>query len=307
MKNISSKIGFIILHYNDYKMTVECVESILALQYSESVDIVIVDNNSPDKSAELLKSYFQNISNVKIMFLDKNYGYSIANNKGYQYLTNYCKYDFIVVANNDILFKQKDFLELLVMKYEEHNFYICGPDVYAIYKKEHQNPLALHPRTYEEICKWIQYNRKKLRFLRVETLFHNIYLCVNNWKIYEFYKKYFAKRPQKEENDWKNEQSNIVLSGSCLIFSKNFIEKSNKLFDPETFFYHEEDILAQKCRMNDWKTIYTPLLKVEHLEGVATNQKHYYERMKFRYENFINSGTIYQNYLQERNIYSNEK
>lgn len=307
MEQISNKVGFIILHYNDYKMTIECVESILLLQNSENVEIVIVDNHSPDKSAVELEKYFQNTINVKVLLLDENYGFSKANNKGYEYLTKYCKCAYVVVANNDILFKQNNFLELLEKKYKERNFDVCGPDVYAIYKKEHQNPLALHPRTEAEINNWIRYNRNKLRFLWAETFVHNIYLCVRNWKIYGLYKQYISKAQQKENKAWKNEQSEIVLSGSCLIFSGRFIENNKKIFEPETFFYHEEDILFHKCQLNGWKVIYTPSLKVEHLEGVATNKKHYYERMKFRYENFINSGMIYQKYLRESQRYSKDK
>lgn len=95
-----------------------------------------------------------------------------------------------------------------------------------------------------------------------------------------------------------NRQENVVLSGSCLIFSKEFMACNQKLFEPETFFFHEEDILTTKCLKNNWKTLYMPDIHVKHLEGASTNEKGYYQKMKFRYGNFIKAAEIYLKYLE---------
>ena len=296
------KIGFIILHYNDLETTVKCIASIQDLEQIQDIKILVVDNHSPNHSGAELKRKYAQVDNIEVLLLEENYGYSKANNIGYSHLKKSDKYDFIIVANNDIIFEQKNMIPILREKYKEEGFFIAGPDVFAIYKKQHQNPLALKPRTLKEIEAWIEENRRCLKNVKKEAMLHNIWLKVNHTKIYRIYRNALdRKNPKTENKNWMRKWENIVLSGSCLFFSEKFIEDNTKLFDPETYFYHEEDILTTKCLKNGWKTLYIPEITVKHLEGASTNEKGYYQKMKFRYTNFIKAGEIYANYLKNNN------
>ena len=51
------RIVAIIVNYKTYKLTIECVNSILKNE-SRSVDIVIVDNASPNDSYKVLKQTY---------------------------------------------------------------------------------------------------------------------------------------------------------------------------------------------------------------------------------------------------------
>ena len=300
MKN---KIGFVILHYNDYEVTSKCVDSILNLDEQDRIEIVIVDNNSQnDSGTRLQANYGKNSEKIGILLLDKNYGFSRANNIGYEYLLKTGnQFDFIFIANNDIIFCQKNMISLLEEQYQQEKFYLAGPDVWAVYKKEHQNPLSLSPRTKEEIQDWIVLNKRKLRMVEFETILHGIWTIVNDTKLYKMYRKMIEKNMKDSfVREYAEKANNVVLTGACLIFSKDFIEYKIKPFNPETYFYHEEDILTTRCLMNKWKISYLPELQVDHLEGVVTKQKGYYKRMKFRYKNFVNSGTIYLEYLNKQ-------
>ncbi len=44
------KIGFVILHYNAYKETIQCAKSIMDKLDTDCYEIIIVDNDSPNKS-----------------------------------------------------------------------------------------------------------------------------------------------------------------------------------------------------------------------------------------------------------------
>lgn len=296
------KVGFIILHYNDIETTKKCIDSIQCLEQIQDSKILIVDNHSPNNSGAELKKQYAGIENIEILLLEDNYGYSRANNIGYAYLKKSENFDYIVVANNDIIFEQRNLISILEEKYREAGFYVAGPNVYAIYKKQHQNPLALRPRSLEETEAWIEENRRCLKNMKREYLLHCIWQKVNRTKIYSIYRKRMDSKIQKTEDDkWKHSMENIVLSGSCLFFSERFIKNNEKLFEPETYFYHEEDILTTKCLKNGWKTLYISDIAVQHLEGASTNTKNYDQKMKFRYTNFIKAAEIYAEYLKHVN------
>ena len=300
---MKEKVGFVILHYNDFEVTSKCIDSIMELDESNRIKIVVVDNNSKNRSGVQLKEkYAKYKETVSVLLLEKNYGFSKANNIGYEYLLAHSEeFKFIIIANNDIIFCQKNLIPLLERQYQEEKFYLAGPDVWAVYQKKHQNPLSDHPRSKQEIESWIALNKKKLRFVEVETVMRWIWTKVNNTRIYEIYRKNVQKNTCTQYiRNYADKVENVVLTGACLIFSKKFIKENKKPFEPETFFYHEEDILTSKCLNNKWKIIYLPDLHVEHLEGVVTKQKGYYKRMKFRYKNFINSGQIYLDYLNKQ-------
>ncbi|WP_201327704.1 glycosyltransferase family 2 protein [Thermotomaculum hydrothermale] len=54
------KIYIIILNYNCWKDTVECVESVLKSRY-KNIQVIVIDNNSPDNSMDYIKKFFDGI------------------------------------------------------------------------------------------------------------------------------------------------------------------------------------------------------------------------------------------------------
>lgn len=120
------KVFILVLNYNGYKDTIECVDSLLNISY-ENFKIIIIDNKSSDDSLlELKKQKWGEM--VEILELDKNYGYAAGNNKGIEYaLINGAEY--ICVLNNDVIV-EKDFLSNLVNKYKKNNnIAVIGPAI----------------------------------------------------------------------------------------------------------------------------------------------------------------------------------
>lgn len=95
-------IGIVILNYNTYNKTIECVNSILDT-YVEKKVIYIVDNNSPNNSYEKLTQNYRGIDYIKVIKSVENGGYAKGNNIGLKAcLIDECKY--VIVSNNDIIF-----------------------------------------------------------------------------------------------------------------------------------------------------------------------------------------------------------
>ena len=73
-----SKIGMVILNYNDYETTSNYIDMIK--NYKSINYIVVVDNNSTDGSYEKLSKI--NSNKIKVIKTDKNKGYAYGNNFG---------------------------------------------------------------------------------------------------------------------------------------------------------------------------------------------------------------------------------
>jgi len=86
--------------------------------------VIVVDNRSLDGSVDMMK---QSFPWVDVVALDKNYGFSIGNNKGIVYALR--KYDpqYVLLLNNDTEIVQTDWLNKMVAVAEsEDNVGIVG-------------------------------------------------------------------------------------------------------------------------------------------------------------------------------------
>ena len=96
---------FIILHYQNIDDTINCVESIKKLKNlnNENYKIIIVDNKSPNNTGQELKEKCEKDDTIDLLLLDKNYGFSKANNIAYKKAKTYNP-TAILVLNNDTLY-----------------------------------------------------------------------------------------------------------------------------------------------------------------------------------------------------------
>ncbi len=87
----------VVLAWNHIDDTVECLESMLASDYSP-VRFLLVDNASTDDTVETVRRRFPG---VEILHSETNLGVSGGYNLGMQYAMDHCA-DYILIANNDI-------------------------------------------------------------------------------------------------------------------------------------------------------------------------------------------------------------
>lgn len=269
-----------ILHYNAYEMTCECIDCLLAIM-SQKSEIVIVDNYSNNDSGLRIDNKYGTRDNIYVIHTDKNLGFAGGNNVGYFYAKNELGADIIVDMNNDVLIYQKDFEARIVNLCSESSkkFDVLSPNI--INKKGFcQNPYRI--------------KREKTSHLIKSMLLHALYYtCLRTGlfreKMYERYHKDDAtSRARKEPG---KDIYNIVPHGSCIIFMKSYIVHSDFAFVPKTFFYAEEDFLYDFLILNNMKTFYTNRLEVWHMEKVSTNTvaEEKWKRERFQVVNKVSS------------------
>jgi GT2 family glycosyltransferase len=94
MSPTSPRLSILIVSYNTRDMTLACIESVRREAIDHSYEIIVVDNNSPDGSAEAIAARFPDVS---LIASKENLGFARANNVAAERATG----DYILLLNPD--------------------------------------------------------------------------------------------------------------------------------------------------------------------------------------------------------------
>lgn len=277
------EVTIIILNWNGWDDTIECLESLYQITYS-NYDIIIVDNHSKDKSIEKIKDYVNGNIRVKSKFFnynsknkpikileytkkeslaneiqykddlksdtkliiiknEKNYGFAEGNNIGIKYALKNLKPNYILLLNNDTVV-DKDFLGELVRTGENSSdIGVVGP----------------------KICYYNEPNR--LWSVGRKIGWWSGYLRSINSK--------FVK-----EVDW--------VSG-CAFFMRSSLIKKVGLLDSKLFFGWEDIDYCIRITRSNSKVVYNPKSVIKHKVSKSREKLYknqlltHYNRIKNRF------------------------
>ncbi|MCF0127679.1 MAG: glycosyltransferase family 2 protein, partial [Pseudobutyrivibrio sp.] len=120
-----------VLNFKGEKDTIECVESLKQQDY-DNLEILIIDNDSKDGSAEHLRAHF---SEIKLIETGYNFGYAKGNNIGIEEAVKNGA-DYVLVLNNDTTL-EPDCVRRLVEAMESYqDIALIGPAVYEYFNHE---------------------------------------------------------------------------------------------------------------------------------------------------------------------------
>jgi hypothetical protein len=91
---LQARISIVVLNWNGRKWLEDCLSSVLGQRVNEEFEVLLVDNGSTDGSVEYAR---QNFSQVKVVELDRNYGFAEGNNRGVEFACG----DYLVFVNMD--------------------------------------------------------------------------------------------------------------------------------------------------------------------------------------------------------------
>lgn len=209
------KVAIIILNYKTWEDTLYelnlCHEK-LKIDYE---NMVVVDNCSPNKSANFLR---KEASKLGFIFIesDSNKGYAAGNNVGLRYAYEH-GYKWAWILNNDIIIEDKSIVEKIIRVFEKDNLVaVVNPDIYA--PDGHMfNRDAIRLSFFDYTIGMLNY-RKKGRKIQDRGGYSYIY------------------RPQ----------------GCCMMVDLKKMHEINYM-DENTFLYGEEPILAERLLQKDYK------------------------------------------------------
>ena len=247
-------ISIIILNYNTFELTCQCIRSIYAQTKGVEFEIILVDNAStecnPDKFLEIFPQ-------IKLIKNTENRGFSRGCNDG----INHAKGDFILLLNSDTVLLN-DAISIV------HDFLVKNANVgIATCRLENSDT------TPQNICS--RFIRIKWILLEISRLFK----LLNKKKRGEVLLGNFFDYENIVFPDW--------VWGAFFMFPKSLLQvyPENKL--PETFWMYVEDMewcwLARKA---GYKVAFIPDGRVLHFGGGGTHTDRTLKMMNENFERF---------------------
>ena len=119
------KVSIIVLNWNGWKDTIECLKSLNKITYS-NYEIIIVDNGSTDESVKCLEK----LKKIKLILNKENLGFAEGNNVAIRRVLKENKSDFILLLNNDTVVEKNFLTKLVKTAQKEKKIGIVGPKIY---------------------------------------------------------------------------------------------------------------------------------------------------------------------------------
>lgn len=265
----------IMVNYNNSQLSCNCCDSLLKQQKSAKLSIVVVDNNSRKEEQDILKAYIQGKENVDGLFLPENIGYFPAMAKGQElaYSKN-IDFDYMIVANNDLIYED-NFMEILSTLHFEKDVMVVSPDIIRM-DGVHQNPHFIN------------------RISPLRKFLYRFYY--SNWYVALFLawvlNTFNIRRHEINKAGYDKEQYIYMGFGACFILTKAYMEQI-KMLDTRSFLMGEEQLLTLQLEKVGGKTLYKPVLKVNHMDSATFKTM----PSRFAYDCECKSYQLYKDYL----------
>jgi GT2 family glycosyltransferase len=234
-----NNIAVIIVTHNSQDVLPRCLDALS--QQSIQTDIIVVDSGSRDTS--YLSTYKKNRKITVI--LDKNIGFSRANNKGYQAVSQTT--EFVLFLNPDA-FLTENTLEQAQRFLQENKQVGCVGGRLLGFDNEKKQPTHLLDST-GIFRKW--------------------------------YGRWYDRNQGEQDTGQHLEQEKVPALCGAFLFCRQVLltelssdrEHPNEIFDPDFFLYKEDIELCLRMRKVGWHLVYQPSIQVYHCRGWQKERK----------------------------------
>lgn len=236
MEKYSKDVAIIIINFNSSSYTLDCVESII-FQTSQNISyqIIIVDNASRPEEIFKLKK-LENQPQIQILYSEKNLGFGKGNMLGVEKAN--ARYLFFL--NNDCLFLNDCLSILGDFCNRNPGVGLCGAQLYS--------------EKHERIRSFGYLPTPAVKFLGPGLL-----------------RLFAPNRYPKREKHYKFPVKVDLVSGSGLFFSYQAFKEIGG-FDPNLFFYCEEEDIGERLRKMQWDVYFIPEAKYIHFIGGSSTE-----------------------------------
>ena len=257
----------IIINYNTWQDTIECVNSIFN-STENKYKIIIVDNKSENESLNNLNSYFikklgdeylliyadyinildsEYYKNKKLFLIssEDNLGFANGNNKGIRFALNDINCEYIWLLNNDTVIFPETLKDLLnEMKNDNHIGILGNAQMYYHNQSEIQALAG-------------GFNKKKIKFFNI-----------------------------KDSSVLKDRNIIFFVYGASMFLRRKIFENVG-LLNENYFLYYEEIDICERARKKNYKVKISESIKILHKHSKTISIK----------------GNIFKYYYLERNKY----
>ncbi|HDR72334.1 MAG TPA: glycosyltransferase family 2 protein, partial [Methanoculleus sp.] len=270
---LTPKVAIIILNWNGWKDTLECLESLYQITYP-AYEVIIVDNGSEDNSIDHIRDYCAGNCEVTTDFVtyqaetkpialaeytrdeiesggadplvdipsdrklriiknEKNYGCSEGNNIGMRFALNDLNADYILLLNNDVVVDREFLGEMVAVAERDEYIGFVGPKAYFYHDKG-----------------VIQYTGGGTVDLR-----RGVSPCIA--------------RNERDNGNYNRNYEVDYVGGACILVKREVIDTIG-LWDDTFFAYWEETDWCLRGKKEGYASMYAWRANIWHKEGATS-------------------------------------
>jgi len=222
------KIAIVILNWNGQEFLERFLPGVVRHSSSPGMKIIVADNGSSDDSLQFIRNKFKN---VKIIELDKNYGFAGGYNKAFEKINS----EYYILLNSDVEVTE-NWIEPIIQKMDD------DPVIAAAMPKI---------MSYQ--------NRSKFEYAGAAGGF------IDKWG-YPFCRGRILNNIEPDINQYNDSIEIFWASGACL-FIKSKIFHDAGGFDDDFFAHMEEIDLCWRIKNLGYKIYCYPCSQVYHIGG----------------------------------------
>lgn len=239
------RISVVIVSYNARYYLEQCLYSVeKALENTEG-EIIVVDNDSPEKPIDLIRDKFPNIHFIESK---ENLGFAKANNLGVEKARG----EFVLILNPDTLIPENLFEKILP-------FVEPKPEMGALGVRLIDANGKFHPESKRNIPNF-------------QNTFGKLFGTLINKKNSKGYYK-------TEVGEFEIFGAEILV-GAFMFLRKSVYQEVGG-FDPRYFMYGEDIDLSYTLELNDYTNVYYGDISVIHYKGESTRKDKKYLKVFF--------------------------
>ena len=227
-----NKVAIIILNWNSYRDTYDCLKSLEGLSYRD-FKIFLVDNNSADDSFLKLRTDYENnafSSEIEFVQTGSNLGFAGGNNVGVK-LAKEQYFSFAWLLNNDTTVHKDSLQQLLNTINSDDKTGIVGSKIYY----------------YDTDIIWFA-----------------------GGKLNEYTGNARHLGIKEKDSGRYNELKEVdYITGCSLLFKMDLVDSIGYMME-DYFLYYEETDWNLKAASNGWKIVYVPESIVYHKVSVSS-------------------------------------
>lgn len=226
----------IILNWNGWSDTIECLESLSLIIYP-NFKIIVLDNGSNDDSVNKIKEWIKTkgTNNIRLIENKSNLGFAGGNNVAIKYAFEKFDPDYFLLLNNDTVVDKYFLKELIAVTENDSSIGIAGPKTF----------FYDDPQRFQLV--WIDVNllRGQGKHIGARKIDHGQFNQIN------------------KDCD--------AVQGSCILIKKEVIKKIGML-DERYFCYWEETDFCFRAKSAGYKVAYVPEAKIWHKVSASTRK-----------------------------------
>jgi GT2 family glycosyltransferase len=264
------QLSVIILNYNVRYFLELCVLSVECALKNIDSEIIVVDNNSPDESCEMIKTRFPN---VKLIQNSENAGFPKGNNIG----VSEAKGEYICILNPDTVVAEDTFEKVLAFAQNQKNLGIVGVKLI-------DGTGNFLPESKRGIPKpWVAFTK----IVGLHKLFPKSPL----------FNKYYAQHLSEDQTGEVE-----ILVGAFMVLKKElYIEVGG--FDEDCFMYSDDIDLSYMVLQKGKRNYYFHETTVIHYKGESTIKdstymKRFQDAMEFFYRKHFQVSILFSGFMK---------